>query len=84
MLAAQGMGTLAAAPVISLGNWLMILSGTICGQIADRFGRRETIPAICMTGAVLALMMPSLPGAGLAATRARGDGRRSGADAHDR
>ncbi|WP_294608334.1 CynX/NimT family MFS transporter [uncultured Roseovarius sp.] len=68
MLAAQGMGTLAAASVISVGSWLMILSGAACGQIADRFGRRETILAVCMTGAVLALMLLSLHGAGLAAS----------------
>jgi len=68
MLAAQGMGTLAAASVISVGSWLMILSGTVCGQIADQCGRRETILAVCMTGAVLALMLLSLPGAGLAAS----------------
>lgn len=68
MLAAQGVGTLVAASVISVGSWLMILSGAICGQIADRFGRRETILAVCMTGAVLALMLLSLPGAGLAAS----------------
>ncbi|MCL5776360.1 MFS transporter [Limibaculum sp. FT325] len=68
MLQAQGMGTLAAASVISAGSWLMILSGTACGQIADRFGRRETILAICMAGAVLALILLALPGAGLAAS----------------
>lgn len=68
MLEAQGMDTLAAASAISVGSWLMILSGTACGQIADRFGRRETILAICMAGAVLALMLLSLPGAGLAAS----------------
>jgi MFS family permease len=68
MLEAQGMGPLAAASVISVGSWLMILSGTACGQIADRFGRRETILAICMAGAVLALMLLSLPGAGLEAS----------------
>jgi MFS family permease len=68
MLEAQGMGALAAASVISVGSWLMILSGTVCGRIADRFGRRETILAICMAGAVLALMLLDLPGAGLAAS----------------
>ena len=68
MLEAQGMDTLAAASVISVGSWLMILSGTACGQIADRFGRRETILAICMAGAVLALMLLKLPGAGMAAS----------------
>lgn len=68
MLEAQGMGTLAAASVISVGSWLMILSGAACGQIADRFGRRETILATCMAGAVAALLLLSLPGAGLAAS----------------
>lgn len=68
MLEAQGMGTLAAASVISVGSWLMILSGAACGQIADRFGRRETILTVCMAGAVLALMLLSLPGAGLPAS----------------
>lgn len=68
MLEAQGTGALAAASVISVGSWLMILSGTACGQIADRFGRRETILAICMAGAVLALMLLGRPGAGLTAS----------------
>jgi MFS family permease len=68
MLEAQGTTTLAAASVISVGSWLMILSGAACGQIADRFGRRETILAICMAGAIVALMLLSLPGAGLPAS----------------
>jgi len=68
MLEAQGMGTLAAASVISVGSWLMILSGAACGQIADRFGRRETILAVCMASAILAMILLSLPGAGLAAS----------------
>ncbi len=68
MLETQGMGTLSAASVISVGSWVMILSGAICGQIADRFGRREIILAVCMTAAVLALMMLQMPGAGLPAS----------------
>ena len=68
MLEAQGTSPLAAASVISVGSWLMILSGAACGQIADRFGRRGIILAVCMTGAVLALMMLRLPGAGLPAS----------------
>ncbi|RXV59250.1 MFS transporter [Roseovarius sp. A46] len=68
MLEAQGMGTLAAASVISVGSWLMILSGAVCGQIADRFGRRETILAICMAAAVLSLLLLKMPGTGLAAS----------------
>ncbi|EAQ23736.1 MFS transporter [Roseovarius sp. 217] len=68
MLEAQGMGTLAAASVISVGSWLMILSGAVCGQIADRFGRRETILAICTAAAVLSLLLLKMPGTGLAAS----------------
>ena len=68
MLEAQGMGVLAAASVISVGSWVMILSGAACGQLADRFGRRETILAVCMAGAVVALMLLRLPGAGLSAS----------------
>ncbi len=41
MLEGHGLPPLAAASVISVGSWLMILSGAACGQIADRFGRRE-------------------------------------------
>ena len=68
MLEAQGMTLLAAASVISVGSWLMIVSGAICGQIADRFGHREVILAVCMSGAVLSLMLLGRPGAGLAAS----------------
>ena len=68
LLEAQGLGTLAAASMISVGSWVMILSGALCGHIADRFARRETILAVCMAGAVLALMMLGRPGAGLAAS----------------
>ncbi len=62
------MSTQSAGSVISVGSWLMILSGAACGQIADRLGRRETMLAICMAGAVLALILLCLPGAGLAAS----------------
>ena len=67
-LEAQGYTALAAAGVISIASWVMIFSGAICGQIADRFGRRNTILAICMTGAVVGLSLLSVPGAGLAAS----------------
>lgn len=68
MLEAQGMNTLAAASVISVGSWLMILSGAAGGQIVDRFGRRETILAVCMTSAVMALMRLGTAVAGLSAS----------------
>lgn len=68
MLEAQGMNILAAASIISVGSWVMILSGAACGQIADRFGRRDTILTVCMFSAVLAMLLLSMPGAGLAAS----------------
>jgi len=67
-LEAQGYTALAAAGVISVASWVMIFSGAICGQIADRFGRRNTILAVCMTGAIVGLSLLSVPGAGLAAS----------------
>lgn len=68
MLEAQGINPLAAASVISVGSWVMILSGALCGQVVDRFGRRETILAVCMAGAVLAMTLLRQPGAGIAAS----------------
>jgi MFS family permease len=68
MLEAQGLGTFAAASVISVGSWVMILSGAACGHLADRFGRRETILVICMAGAVMALLLLRIPGTGLVAS----------------
>lgn len=63
-----GHTTIAAAGIISIGSWLMIGSGALCGQIVDRFGYRNIILAVCMTGAVTALWLLSYPGAGLAAS----------------
>ncbi|MBD3677342.1 MAG: MFS transporter [Rhodobacteraceae bacterium] len=65
MLEAQGIEPVAAASLISVGSWLMILSGAACGQIADRFGRRDTIMVICMGAAVGALALLGVPGGGL-------------------
>lgn len=64
VLQAGGTSAVAAAGIISIGSWLMIASGAMCGQIVDRFGRRDLVLAVCMTGAVVALWMLSLPGAG--------------------
>jgi len=68
LLQSIGKSALAAAGIISVGSWLMIVSGAICGQIADRFGRREVILTICMSGAVLSLLLLGLPGASLTAS----------------
>ena len=63
-----GHTTIAAAGIVSVGSWLMIGSGAICGQLVDRFGHRNIVLAVCMTGSVIALWLLSYPGAGLAAS----------------
>ncbi|MEP1354496.1 MAG: MFS transporter [Tateyamaria sp.] len=63
-----GQTAIAAAGVISVGSWLMIGSGALCGQIVDRFGRRNLVLTVCMSAAVIALWLLSQPGAGLAAS----------------
>jgi MFS family permease len=68
VLQSLGLTAIAAAGVISIASWIMIGSGAVCGQIVDRFGRRNLVMTICMAGAVLALWLFSLPGAGLAAS----------------
>ncbi|OSQ51604.1 MFS transporter [Marivita geojedonensis] len=68
VLEGVGLSAIAAAGTISVGSWLMIGSGAICGQIVDRFGRRDLVLTICMTGAVAALWLLALPGAGLTAS----------------
>ncbi len=68
VLETLGHSVIAAAGIISIGSWLMTVSGALCGQIVDRLGRRNLVLAICMTGAVLALWLLSVPGAGLFAS----------------
>lgn len=64
VLEAMGQSAIAAAGIISIGSWIMIVSGAACGQIVDRFGRRSLVLAICMSGAIASLLLLSLPGAG--------------------
>lgn len=68
LLESLGLSAIAAAGIISVGSWLMIVSGTLCGQIVDRLGRRDLIVTVCMSGAVLSLILLGVPGAGLAAS----------------
>lgn len=68
VLEAQGRSAIAAAGTLSVGSWLMILSGALCGQIVDRLGRRDLVLAVCMTGAVLSLWLLGVPGASLGAS----------------
>ncbi|WP_299739947.1 MFS transporter [uncultured Roseobacter sp.] len=64
----HGQSAIAAAGLISIGSWIMIFSGAACGQIVDRFGGRNIVLAICMAGAIAALLLLSLPGAGFGAS----------------
>lgn len=68
LLQAEGHSVVAAAGIISIGSWLMIVSGAICGQFVDRFGRRDLVLVVCMSGAVLALWMLNAVGKGIAAS----------------
>lgn len=68
VLQAQGLSTLAAASIISVGSWIMIFSGAACGQFVDRFGRANVILAATMGAAVAASLLLLTPGAGLAAS----------------
>jgi len=68
VLEGLGQTAIAAAGIISVGSWLMIVSGALCGQVVDRFGRRDLVVSLCMSAAVLSLWLLSLPGAGLAAS----------------
>ncbi len=63
-----GQSAIAAAGIISIGSWIMIASGAVCGQIVDRFGGRSLVLTICMAGAVCALLLLGLPGAGFGAS----------------
>ncbi|WP_420013869.1 MFS transporter [Tateyamaria sp.] len=66
----EGLGhtAIAAAGIISIGSWIMTASGAACGQVVDRFGGRSLVLTLCMAGACVALLLLSVPGAGLGAS----------------
>jgi predicted MFS family arabinose efflux permease len=57
VLVSGGYGPVEAAATISLASWVMIVSGTICGQIADRTGRSDAILNTCLVVAMLSLAL---------------------------
>lgn len=65
VLEARGMTLLAAASIISVASWVMIVSGAVCGQIVDRFGRRDTVLMAGMLAGAAAFFLLQIPGAGL-------------------
>ena len=65
VLEGHGQSAIAAASIISVGSWIMIFSGAACGQFVDRFGGRNLVLVVCMGGAIAALLLLGLPGAGI-------------------
>jgi predicted MFS family arabinose efflux permease len=68
VLEGHGQSAIAAAGIISVGSWIMIFSGAACGQFVDRFGGRTNVLSVCMGGAIVALLLLGLPGAGVGAS----------------
>src|SRR5262245_81253 len=59
VLTAGGLPSFEAATIVSLASWVMIVSGAVCGQIADRTGRADLVLYICLCCAMAALaLMP--------------------------
>lgn len=57
VLESQGYGTTQAAAVVSIASWVMILSVTFIGRIADRTGRHAVVLCLCMAVAVASLLL---------------------------
>lgn len=57
VLQSQGASATQAASVISIASWVMILSVTLVGRIADRTGRHATVLCLCLTVAVVSLLL---------------------------
>jgi predicted MFS family arabinose efflux permease len=57
VLVAGGLGAFEAASILSLASWVMIVSGALCGQIADRTGRSDLILSVCLCCAMASLAL---------------------------
>lgn len=68
VLEGQGHDAIEAAAIISVGSWIMIFSGAVCGQIADRTGKPDIVLTLCMFAAVAALGLLAVEGGGLVAS----------------
>jgi MFS family permease len=55
VLVAGGYSELSAAATISLTSWVMLGSGALCGQIADRTKRFDLVLYICLAVGIVAL-----------------------------
>ena len=57
VLASQGYGATQAAATISIASWVMILSVTFVGRLADRTGRHTVVLCLCMAVPVASLLL---------------------------
>jgi len=57
VLVTGGLGDFQAASTVSVASWVMIVSGAICGQIADRTGRSDLILYLCLAIAMASLAL---------------------------
>lgn len=57
MLVSGGMTALAAAAMVSIASYVMMGSGIICGQLADRTKKPDLIFYVCMAGAIVGLLL---------------------------
>lgn len=57
VLVAGGYSATHAAAVVSIASWVMILSVTVVGRIADRTGRHATVLCACLAVGVVSLLL---------------------------
>jgi predicted MFS family arabinose efflux permease len=57
VLVAGGLDAFEAVSTLSLASWVMILSGALCGFIADRTGRPDLILYFCLCCAMVSLAL---------------------------
>ena len=57
VLVAGGYGATQAAAVVSIASWVMIVSVTAAGRLADRTGRHATVLGVCLAVGVASLLL---------------------------
>ena len=57
VLVAGGYGATKAASVVSIASWVMILSVTLAGRIADRTGRHAVVLCACLAIGIVSLLL---------------------------
>lgn len=67
MLVQTGMTTLAAATLVSVPSWVMIVASIAAGMLADRSGRNDLILYTGMLAACASMLLLTLPGYALIA-----------------